>query len=84
MLALELLGNGETRPKVHAEEIKRAVDSLQNESHKVKNICHNTICVSCGKIQTFISKCLTSEASSRPTAKQLLLSPILQEVSLLP
>jgi len=37
MLALELLGNGETRPKVHPEEIKRAIDSLQNESHKVKH-----------------------------------------------
>ena len=35
MLALELLGNGENRPKVHADEIKKAIDSLQNESHKV-------------------------------------------------
>ena len=41
MLALELLGNGESRPKVHIEEIQKAIDSLQNESHKVNRLCHN-------------------------------------------
>ena len=43
MLALELLGNGENRPKVHADEIKKAIDSLQNESHKVNEMCSNDI-----------------------------------------
>ena len=41
MLALELLGNGESRPKVHIEEIQKAIDSLQNESHKVNGLHHN-------------------------------------------
>lgn len=35
MLALDLLGNGETRPKVHADEIKKAIDTLTNKSIKV-------------------------------------------------
>ena len=38
MLALELLGNGESRPKVHNDEIQKAIDSLQNESHKVNGL----------------------------------------------
>ena len=38
MLALELLGNGESRPKVHSDEIQKAIDSLQNESHKVNGL----------------------------------------------
>ena len=38
MLALELLGNGESRPKVHNDEIQKAIDSLQNESHKVSGL----------------------------------------------
>ena len=37
MLALGLLGNGETRTKVNVDEIKKAIDSLQNEPHKVDN-----------------------------------------------
>lgn len=38
MLALELLGNGESRPKVHNDEIQKAIDTLQNESHKVNGL----------------------------------------------